>query len=138
MKLFNLILVLNKTEDKVLMCYRSKNPYKGKYNLVGGKIEKGEDYLSSAYRELFEETGINNNDIKLIPFMEFSWEIIDMKMFVFIGRLNQDIKLIEEAHKLIWIDINEDFFNLEKFAGEGNIGHMMEIYKLHREKIFKD
>ena len=138
MKLFNLILVLNKTEDKVLMCYRSKNPYKGKYNLVGGKIEKGEDYLSSAYRELFEETGIYNNDIKLIPFMEFSWEIIDMKMFVFIGRLNQDIKLIEEAHKLIWIDINEDFFNLEKFAGEGNIGHMMEIYKLHREKIFKD
>lgn len=138
MKLFNLILVLNKTEDKVLMCYRSKNPYKGKYNLVGGKIEKDEDYLSSAYRELFEETGINNNDIKLIPFMEFSWEIIDMKMFVFIGRLDKDILLIEEAHKLIWMDINENFFNLEKYAGEGNIGHMIEIYKLHRDKIFKD
>ncbi|MDY0024111.1 MAG: NUDIX domain-containing protein [Candidatus Izemoplasmatales bacterium] len=138
MKLFNLILVLNKTEDKVLMCYRSKNPYKGKYNLVGGKIEKDEDYLSSAYRELFEETGINNNDIKLIPFMEFSWEIIDMKMFVFIGRLDKDILLIEEAHKLIWMDINENFFNLEKYAGEGNIGHMIEIYKFHRDKIFKD
>jgi len=138
MRLFNLILVLNKTEDKVLMCHRSKNPYKGKYNLVGGKIEDDEEYLVSAYRELFEETGISKDDITLIPFIDFHWHPISMKMVVFIGRLQKDVLLVEEAHKLFWIDVNEDFFNTEKFAGEGNIGHMIHIYKINRDQIFKD
>ncbi|PKK95667.1 MAG: NUDIX hydrolase [Tenericutes bacterium HGW-Tenericutes-5] len=138
MKLFNLILVLNKNEDKVLMCHRSKNPYIGKFNLVGGKIENGEDYLASAYRELFEETGITKNDILLSMFMDFVWHPIDMKMIVFIGKLKEDVELIEEVHKLHWIDIEENFYDTEKFAGEGNIGHMIEIYKLHRDIIFKD
>ena len=67
LKKLNVILVYNKSEDKILMCKRAKEPYKGKYNLVGGKVEK-----------------------------------------------------------------NENFFDLDKFAGEGNIGHMLqqaEIYK---------
>jgi 8-oxo-dGTP diphosphatase len=138
MKLFNLILVLDNSEEKVLMCHRSKNPYIGKFNLVGGKVENGEDYLVSAYRELFEETGITNKDIKLSMFMDFVWHPIDMKMIVFIGKLKEDIELVEEAHKLHWIDIEENFYDTDKFAGEGNIGHMIEIYKLHRDIIFKD
>ena len=36
---YNVIWVLNKNADKVLMCKRRKEPYKGLYNLVGGKIE---------------------------------------------------------------------------------------------------
>jgi len=138
MKLFNLILVLDNSEEKVLMCHRSKNPYIGKFNLVGGKVENGEDYLVSAYRELFEETGITNKDIKLSMFMDFVWHPIDMKMIVFIGKLKEDVELIEEVHKLHWIDIEENFYDTDKFAGEGNIGHMIEIYKLHRDIIFKD
>ncbi len=138
MKLFNLILVLDNSEEKVLMCHRSKNPYIGKFNLVGGKVENGEDYLVSAYRELFEETGITNKDIKLSMFMDFVWHPIDMKMIVFIGKLREDVELVEEAHKLHWIDIEENFYDTDKFAGEGNIGHMIEIYKLHRDIIFKD
>jgi len=138
MKLFNLILVLNKSEDKVLMCFRSKDPYKGKYNLVGGKIENGEDYLISAYRELFEETGITSDDIKLQPFLDFHWHPISMKMMVFIGKLNRDVELVKELHELLWVDIDENFFDTSKYAGEGNIGHMIEIYKEHRNIIFKD
>lgn len=136
MKLFNLIMVLNQTEDKVLMCHRSKNPYKGLYNLVGGKIEENEDYLKSAYRELCEETGIKSKDIELIPFMDFIWHPIKMRMMVFIGKLNFEVSLVEEAHKLKWVDLSENFFDTKKFAGEGNIGHMLHIYKLHRDKIF--
>lgn len=138
MKLFNLILILNNSEDKVLMCLRSKEPYKGKLNLVGGKIEKDENYDESAYRELFEETGIKSSDVDLQPFLDFNWHPIKMKMMVYIGRLENDIKLVEEAHKLFWIDINENFYDNKKFAGEGNIGHMIAIYKLHRDKIFRD
>lgn len=31
-----------------------------------------------------------------------------------------------EIHPLYWLELNEDFFNTRRFAGEGNIGHMVE------------
>jgi 8-oxo-dGTP diphosphatase len=37
------MIVLSPKGDEWLMCKRRKDPYKGLYNLVGGKIEKGED-----------------------------------------------------------------------------------------------
>ncbi|MDD4069931.1 MAG: NUDIX hydrolase [Candidatus Izemoplasmatales bacterium] len=138
MHLFNLIIVLDKNEEKVLMCYRSKDPYIGKYNLVGGKIEEGEDYLESAYRELYEETGIDKARISLRHFMNFEWLPIDMKMMVYIGKLSEEVELKEEIHKLFWFSLDENFYDLDRFAGEGNIGHMIEIYKIHRNKIIKD
>ena len=36
----NLIVIFNKSLDKVLFCIRAKEPYKGLYNFVGGKVEK--------------------------------------------------------------------------------------------------
>ena len=133
MKKLNVILVYNKEQDKILMCKREKEPYKGKYNLVGGKVELGEDILSSAYRELQEETGITKNDIKLAHLMNFEYMIDNFELEVFAGRLNKEIKLVEEVNKLYWIDKSENFFDYEKYAGEGNIGHML----LHVDKYFK-
>ena len=56
--IYNCIIVFNKTKDRALFCKRQKNPYRGLYNFVGGKVEPGEDSETAAYRELFEETGI--------------------------------------------------------------------------------
>lgn len=36
---YNVLMVYNKDMDKLLMCERLKNPYKGLRNFVGGKIE---------------------------------------------------------------------------------------------------
>ena len=55
---YNIIVVFNESADKILMCKRIKNPYKGLSNFVGGKIEKGENGFDAAYRELEEETTI--------------------------------------------------------------------------------
>ncbi len=129
MESYNLVIVFNQEESKVLMCHRSKDPYNGLYNLVGGKIEEGEDVLASAYRELFEETGITKNDIELSPLMDFIWHPINMDMKVFTGILNKEVVLVDEVHKLYWIDMSENFFDMNKFAGEGNIGHMLELYR---------
>ena len=38
MKGYNLIVVLNENADRMLLCNRRKNPYKGLSNFVGGKI----------------------------------------------------------------------------------------------------
>ena len=46
----NQVLLLKGSEDKRLWANR--------FNGIGGHIEPGEDPLSAAYRELFEETGL--------------------------------------------------------------------------------
>lgn len=138
MKKLNVVIVYNKTEDKILMCYRKKEPYKGKYNLVGGKLENNESEIDGAYRELEEETGITQNDIKLYHLMNFQYKIIDLELEVFVGKLNKEVKLVEEVNKLYWIDKSENFFDKEKFAGEGNIGHMLLHIDINKDKIFKN
>lgn len=129
---YNLCFVLNKEKTHLLMGFRSKDPYKGKYNLLGGKIEDNEDDLDSAYRELFEESGISSENIILKPFLDFNWHAFDMEMKVYIGALTKEVTLKKEIHELHWIPITDNFFDLEKYAGEGNIGHMVEIYKQMR------
>lgn len=136
MKKFNVILVFNKEENKILMCKREKEPYKGKFNLVGGKVEQNEEELQAAYRELKEETGITNNDITLSHIMNFQYKMSDMELEVYTGKLNNDVTLIEEVNKLYWIDKNENFFNIDKFAGEGNIGHMLQQAEIYKDKLF--
>ena len=135
MKKYNVILVYNENKDKILMCRREKEPYKGKYNLVGGKIEDGEKELDAAYRELKEETGIDKNNIDLKHIMNFNYKLSDIELEFFAGKLNKDVDVIEEVNKLYWIDAKENFFDLEKFAGEGNIGHMLMQLKLNEDLL---
>ena len=135
MKKLNVIIVYNKEENKILMCKREKEPYKGKLNLVGGKVEQNEDELHAAYRELREETGITNKDITLTHIMNFQYRMQDMELEVYAGKLNKNVDLIEELNKLYWIDKNENFFDLEKYAGEGNIGHMVQQVEIYKDKV---
>ena len=100
MKKLNVILVYNKEEDKILMCKREKEPYKGKFNLVGGKVEEGEKELDAAYRELQEETGITKQDINLKHLMNFQYEILDMELELYVGKLNKEKEVIEEINKI--------------------------------------
>lgn len=137
MKKLNVTMVFNKNENKILMCYRAKDPYKGLYNLVGGKLEEDEDRDQAAYRELEEETGITKNDIELTRVMDFIYYTSDIELQLYAGKLNKDIEVIEEANKLYWFDITENLFDLKKFAGEGNIGHMLEQVLLYKDKILK-
>lgn len=130
---FNCIVVYNKEKTKLLFCKRIKNPYRGLYNLVGGKVEKNEQSEVAAYRELNEETGISNKDIKLVHIMDFIYYEDPCIVEVYAGILNKDVELISEIHPLIWIDSNENFFNLDDYAGEGNIGHMI----IHAKYVLK-
>ena len=137
MKKLNVIIVFDKDENKILMCKRTKEPYKGKLNLVGGKVEKEEDELHAAYRELEEETGIKRDDIKLINVMNFNYKLQDMELEVYAGRLNKEVKLVEEINKLLWVDKNDNFFDIDKYAGEGNIGHMLRQVESYKDEVLK-
>ena len=131
---FNVIWVFNPTADKVLMCKRHKDPYKGLYNLVGGKIELNEDGLAAAYRELYEETGIIG--AALVHIMDFTYFLLEScRVEVYACKLKHDANVCGDEKELAWIDTQEDFFNMDRFAGEGNIGHIYEIIKQNASSI---
>ena len=122
---YNCIMIFSPDGRKVLFCKRISDPYKGLYNFVGGKIEPGEDGAEAAYRELLEETGIGRDDVELSHMMDFTYYNQDCYVETYVGRLKRDVVLREEKHPLCFLGRDEDFFDVERFAGEGNIGHMM-------------
>lgn len=131
MRKLNLIVVFNKNLDECLFCIRAKEPYKGLYNFVGGKVEDGESNDDAAYRELYEETGITENDIELDHFMDLNYFKYGNNIQVYYGILKNDVELIEEKNKLEWVHINEELLNNDKFAGNYNIPHIIRQIKVY-------
>ena len=131
MRKLNLIVVFNTNLDKVLFCIRAKEPYKGLYNFVGGKVEDNESNDDAAYRELLEETGISNEDIELEHFMDLNYFKYENNLQVYYGILKNEVTLVEEKNKLEWVTINEELLNNEKFAGNYNIPHIIKQIKVY-------
>ena len=133
MRKLNLIVVFNKDLSKGLFCIRAKEPYKGKYNFVGGKVEKGESNDEAAYRELFEETGISKNDIELDHFMDLNYFKYGNNLQIYYGILKQNVKLVEEKNKLVWIVLDKKLLDNDKFGGNYNIPHIITQIKVFLE-----
>lgn len=131
MRKLNLIVVFNETLNKTLFCIRAKEPYKGLYNFVGGKVEENETNEEAAYRELFEETGISNKDVKLDHFMDLNYFKYENNLQVYYGILKHEVNLVEEKNKLEWVAINEKLLDNSKFAGNYNIPHIIRQIKVY-------
>lgn len=123
----NCIVVFNQEKNQVLFCKRTKEPYQGLYNFVGGKVEPGEASDSAAYRELQEETGITRQDMRLYRMMDFTYYHLNFVLELYVGILGNDKKLIEEVNPLEWLSIDEDFTDKDRFAGEQNIAHIINV-----------
>jgi 8-oxo-dGTP pyrophosphatase MutT (NUDIX family) len=92
--------------------------YPDRYDLPKGHIEFGEDELTCALRELYEETGIKAQDIELDPsfrfienyktkYKRFPGEIIDKTLVIFLGWLKQEVNLKLDGHSsYLWIEWN--------------------------------
>lgn len=133
MRKLNVIVVFNENMDKLLFCIRAKEPYKGKYNFVGGKVEENETNDEAAYRELFEETGISKNDIDLDHFMDLNYFKYGNNVQVYYGILKNEVNIVEERNKLEWVEINKELLNIDKFAGNYNIPHIIKQIQIYLE-----
>ena len=133
MKKMNVIVIFDKKFENISMCKRTKEPYMGMYNLVGGKIEKENDGLNEAHRELEEETNIKKIGVDLIHFMNLTYTKWDKELEVYYGILKNEVELIEEVNRLEWVSINDNLFDMSKYAGEGNIGHIIQEIKIDLE-----
>ena len=126
-KVMNCIVVFNREKNKVLFCKRKKEPFKGRLNFVGGKVEPGETSEAAAYRELQEETGISRQHICLYRLMDLTYYHQDFILEIYVGRLDKDVALKEETNPLLWLPLDEDYTDRERFAGEQNIAHIINI-----------
>lgn len=121
--MYTLTLVFNKDADKVLMCWHNKQ---NNHNFIGGKVNEGEDPMDASYRELFEETGISKDNIKLslvrheiITSKDPTYVTDNWNMYITTGILQNQVELHREANELLWIDIKDKDFFINAY-GNGN------------------
>jgi len=105
-----------KDEQKILILKRSDKvkTMKGLWAGISGIIEKNETPLTRAKIEIFEETGISEDKIKLIKSAEKlrvnspQYENHEWEIFPFLFEANNpEIKLNWENSEYLWITIDE-------------------------------
>ena len=96
-----------------------------------------ENGLEAAYRELEEETAITRNDIILSHLMDFTYYFENCYLEVYVGKLNKAIDVSGDENELYWSTLNNDFFDVTQYAGEGNIGHIMMHIEMFRKELLK-
>ena len=125
MRRLNLLCVRSADGKRVLVCRRRKPPFAGLLNFPGGKAEPGETGAQAAYRELREETGLTEADITLQHIMDLTYYPEDMVLEVYTGCLIAERAVCGDENPLLWVSADEDFFDVTRFAGYGNLGHIM-------------
>ncbi len=91
------------SSDKVLMLHRKKEPNKGKWNGLGGKIEVGEEPKDSIIREMLEEAGIDLSESQIRLGGVVSWDMDKydglLGMYCFVVDLGDEFPIWEEKVK---------------------------------------
>ena len=94
MKAYTLIALL--TPVGIVAINRRKVPFKGCWNLIGGKVEAGEANLAGAARETFEETGVRLSQDRFTELGAMNW-IIDGKshgmIYLYTARVGDELAL---------------------------------------------
>lgn len=98
-------------EDKVLVQLRKIFPFS--YSIPAGHVDKGEDPLTAAKRELLEETGINFNNLEFVESFEINadscrrgsddhqWNLYKVKVF------SDSVNISDEASTYKWLTYDE-------------------------------
>jgi 8-oxo-dGTP diphosphatase len=104
----SLIFIINKDEILLIKGAPGKKIWSGYYNGIGGHIERGENILAGAERELYEETGIHGIDLTLRAVINIDVEKEQgITLFVFLGETTKkEIKPSSEGN-VEWVKIDE-------------------------------
>ena len=70
---------INIQDNKILLILKARGPYKGMYDLPGGRIEKDETPKEALKREFIEETGCEVNGLNFVGCNEYECEYFNDK-----------------------------------------------------------
>jgi 8-oxo-dGTP diphosphatase len=104
-----LIFVTHGDQLLVLKGAANKRLWAERYNGIGGHVEQGEDVLHAAQRELAEETGIENIDLRLCGTVTIdSGQNPGIALYVFRGEVTEQVELQpSEEGTLAWVGQNQ-------------------------------
>jgi 8-oxo-dGTP diphosphatase len=104
--------VLSPDGTRVLLIHRNRrpgDPHLGKYNGLGGKLDRGEDVVSGLRREVREEAGIECDELVLrgtISWPGFGKQGEDWFGFVFrIDRWHGEPRADNPEGTLVWVEV---------------------------------
>ncbi len=105
-------VIKNKEENKVLIIKRNKNEiaYPSKWAFPGGKMERGEDILTTLKREVLEEVGLIIEDYKEF-LKDYTFVRSDDENVIglaFLAKaLSDEVKLSSEFEDYAWVSLDE-------------------------------
>ena len=98
-------------EENVLLIKgaASKTIWANMFNGLGGHIERGENVIQSAKRELFEETGLLNQPLWICGniLIDTDEESTGILLFILKGYYSGSELISTEEGNLYWVNINE-------------------------------
>ncbi|MFA5602856.1 MAG: NUDIX domain-containing protein [Bacilli bacterium] len=124
-------------DGKILIDKPRKRPT---YQMIGGRVEEGEEPIEAAIRECHEELGFkaifDENKIKFImDFIETATSDSNLKihMYIFIyeGELTGNLTISEEIESFKWFGINDDISILSN-----TLKNKIIPYAISKELIF--
>ncbi|TVZ28479.1 8-oxo-dGTP diphosphatase [Gillisia sp. Hel_I_86] len=100
-----------RSSAKILLIQRKNAPFKNKWALPGGFLEETESLIEGAKRELFEETGLELDDLKqLKTYGNLNRDPRGRTISIaFIGELRKEvqIKAGDDAKEADWFRVDE-------------------------------
>lgn len=118
-------------KDEVLLINRHKNPWKGCWNGLGGKVEPNEDIRSCIIREIQEETGIQVDPSWVFDKGTLTWNAFDAMgrgLHIFLIKVSDDYIFPTPVHTteglLDWKTI-EWTTDLENYGVAHNIPYFL-------------
>ncbi|MFC1632531.1 bis(5'-nucleosyl)-tetraphosphatase [Patescibacteria group bacterium] len=89
----------------------------GHWGFARGGIEKGEEYIDTALREIKEETGLTKKDLNFIPkfqtnaqyyFQGYSGKLIQKENILFLAETKKkEIELSHEHTEYVWLSFKD-------------------------------
>lgn len=94
---------------RYLFLLRDGCKYAGTWGLAGGKIETGENLLTSLYRELEEELGVNVSNAKVFPIEKFTSDNGNFSYHTFLIPITEEFTpILNEEHRgYCWVTLDD-------------------------------
>ncbi|GAA0776917.1 8-oxo-dGTP diphosphatase [Clostridium subterminale] len=108
-ELTNMVMVMDKVSNKVLVQNRIKGSWTG-IAFPGGHVEKGESIVDSAIREVKEETGLKISNLEICGVKDWYSPKDNKRYLVFLFKTHSykgDLIENGEEGDVFWYDINK-------------------------------
>ena len=113
-------LIALQTPVGVVAINRRKVPFRGMWNLIGGKIEPGETRLTGAARETFEETGVRLTEDRFTELGKMDWVIDEQlvgKIYLYQAVIGDELQLPRMTREGLLAALDPDWLALDDNQG---------------------